>query len=398
MTRILHITRTADPRSGGPIEGAIRLGEVWRREGHTQDLLTIDPPDAPFLGETEDRTIALGNERWPARRLRYGFAPEMIGWIRRHAHEYDAAIVSGLWNFSVLGARLALPRLDLPYFVYTHGMLDPWFKHTYPLKNMGKQLSWLLNEGALLRHAQGVLFTTEEERLLAEDAFFPYKVRPYVVGYGTADIPGDAETQIAAFRATVPAVTGRRYLLFLSRIHEKKGCDLLIDGFAGIAARDPDLDLVIAGPDDVGLAKELASQAARLGLAERVHFPGMLRGEAKWGAYRACEAFALTSHQENFGVVVAEAMAAGRPVLISDKVNIWREVTADGAGLVESDTAEGARRLLERFITLSAGARAAMGAAGRASFLRRYTAEAAADTLMRLIEGAIGGQGRRRAG
>ena len=96
------------------------------------------------------------------------------------------------------------------------------------------------------------------------------------------------------------------------------------------------------------------------------------RSAVKWGAFRGCEAFVLPSHQENFGIVVAEAMAAARPVLISDKVNIWREVEASGGGMVEPDTLAGALRLLDRFMALPRAERAEMGAKARAGFLARF--------------------------
>ena len=134
---------------------------------------------------------------------------------------------------------------------------------------------------------------------------------------------------------------GRSYLLFLSRIHPKKGCDLLLQAFAKIAPAHPKLHLIMAGPDAVGMRKHLQTIVDQAGLTDRVHWPGMLKGDAKWGAFAVSEAFVLPSHQENFGIAVAEALACGRPVLISDQVNIAPEIEADGCGIVEPDTLEG---------------------------------------------------------
>ncbi len=200
---------------------------------------------------------------------------------------------------------------------------------------------------------RGCCSPRREEQRLAQGAFFGPGYRDEAVAYGAADCPPRPGEQRAAFRAAVPGLGERGYLLFLSRIHPKKGCDMLVEAFAGVAAQRPELDLVIAGPNQVGLRAELERQAQRLGVLERLHFPGMLAGDAKWGALQGAEAFVLPSHQENFGVVVAEAMACGRPVLISRKVNIWREVAEAGAGLVEEDTVEGTARLLGCFLALS---------------------------------------------
>jgi glycosyltransferase involved in cell wall biosynthesis len=350
-------------------------------------IASLDPPDAPYVAASPVTTHALGERAAPSGwrgKLpwrRYGYQPSFVPWLKANAERYDVVVVDGLWNYATFGARRVLVGAGVPYVVFTHGMLDPWFKRTYPMKGLLKQLFWLFCEGPLLNNARAVLFTTEEERVVSRNAFAPYRVRERVVGFGTADIAGDATTQTAAFRAAVPALGDRRYLLFLSRIHPKKGCDLLVDAFAQIAAGTPDIDLVVAGPDQTGWRGTLEARSAALGIADRIHWPGMLVGDAKWGAFRDCEAFVLPSHQENFGVVVAEAMAAAKPVLLTDKVNIWREVVAGGGGLAEPDTVDGVTRLLQRFVALSADERVAMGAAARAGFQEHFEMSQAAQTI-----------------
>lgn len=378
--RILHIIASVDPRGGGPIEGLLQQArERERQELAETHIATLDDPDAAYVWACPQKVFALGlpeasRKGW--RRLlpwrHYRYSPKLVPWLRVHASDYDVIVVNGIWNYAALAARRALARSHHPYVVFTHGMLDPWFKRTYPRKHWLKQVFWLFSEGPLLNNARAVFFTTEEERELARGAFWPYRVKERVVGYGTADVKGDVVEQSRAFRAHVPALGERRFLLFLSRIHPKKGCDLLIEAFAAVASLHPDLDLVIAGPDQTGWRRELVALAEARGVAGRIHWLGMLSGDLKWGAFRAAEAFVLPSHQENFGIVVAEAMAAGQPVLISDKVNIWREVKAGGGGLVEADDVEGAKALLRAFLALSADARAAMGAAARQTFLERF--------------------------
>ena len=267
-------------------------------------------------------------------------------------------------------------------------MLDPWFNRAYPTKTFFKRIFWRLFERRVLRDAAGVLFTCEEERRLARQSFQPYRAREFVVGYGTRDVSGDPEAQRAAFFAQRAGARGRQLVLFLSRIHEKKGVDLLVAAFARSADAHPDVDLVIAGPDQSGLRQELTAIAERLGVAERIHWPGMLTGEAKWGAFRAADVFVLPSHQENFGIVVAEAMALGKPLLITDKVNIWREVETDGAGIVVKDDLEGVAEGLRRALALTADERERMGAAARRSFENRYDLERNALQLLDIIAAA----------
>jgi glycosyltransferase involved in cell wall biosynthesis len=131
----------------------------------------------------------------------------------------------------------------------------------------------------------------------------------------------------------------------------------------------------------------LQQLAHRLGVSDRVTWPGMLRGDMKWGAFYAAEAFILPSHQENFGIAVAEALGCGRPVLISDKVNIWREVQSHGAGIVASDTEEGTLKLLREWLSLTSDQRSTMGRNARALFEERFTVDAMAAGLLDVVGG-----------
>ena len=383
--RILRVISTLDPRGGGPVEGLTRSAAVIDTFGHQTEVACTDPPDAPWLKDLPFQAHALGPGTRP-----FSFSRRLVPFIRARRSDYDVAVVHGLWNYGSIGAWLGLRGGPTPYVVFTHGMMDPWFKREYPLKHAAKQAYWLVAQGRVLTDAHAVLFTTEEERRLARESFFGFgKYREEVVAYGAAAPPEDAESQVASFRATVPEVQGRRFLLYLSRIHPKKGCDLLVSAFADIAAEHPDLHLVMAGPDETGWRPELETRTAQAGIAGRIHWPGMLRGDAKWGAMRAAEAFILPSHQENFGIAVAEAMACGRPVLITDKVNIWREVEACGAGLVAPDDLAGTVSLLRRFLSLDAAQKAVMGEAARRGFEQSFDVRSAATSLLDVLARAV---------
>ncbi|MCI4679530.1 glycosyltransferase [Rhodoblastus acidophilus] len=391
--KVLHVIATADPRSGGPIHGVIAGSEIWRRHGCERHVLTLDPPTAPWIGALPMNVIAVGMDGpmadWIRRHVpisRYGYSPRLVRWLKKNAANYDAIIVNGLWNYASLGAWRALRGGGAPYVVFTHGMLDPWFNRAYPVKTLFKRLYWLLLEHRVLRDARGVMFTAEEERRLARNSFKPYVARDHVAGYGARRVEGDPEAQIAAFFATAPELRGRGFILFLSRIDEKKGVDLLIQAFARAVEDFPDVDIVIAGPDQSGLKARLAALARAMNIGARIHWPGMLSGDAKWGAFRAAKFFVLPSHQENFGIVVAEALSLGTPVLITDKVNIWREVEADGAGVVVSDDVDGVERGLRHLCGLSAAEREAMTRAARACFDARFDLDANALDFLALMK------------
>ncbi|HTZ00623.1 MAG TPA: glycosyltransferase [Rhodocyclaceae bacterium] len=380
--RLLHLISTLDPRTGGPVEGLRQICTHINgtREWHA-DIVSLDAPDAGFLADFEAAPVAAVG---PAVG-KYAYSARLRPWLRRHGPHYDAIVVHGLWQYA--GLAVWLERgIGVPYFQFTHGMLDPWFKHEYPLKHLKKWLYWPWAQYRILRDAAGVLFTCEEESLLAPKSFWLYQATPIVVGYGISPPPPDAAGQCRAFLDAFPELEGRRCLLFFGRLHPKKGCDLLVDAFARVCMGRPDLQLVMAGPGDRDYVGALQKQAADRGIAAQVTWTGMLSGDAKWGALRCAEAFVLPSHQENFGVAVAEAMACGTPVLISDKVNIWREIKEDAAGLVATDDAAGTVRLLSDWVALPPEARAATGARAAASYAGRFTIDRSGARLLEAID------------
>jgi glycosyltransferase involved in cell wall biosynthesis len=398
--RILEIIGSADPSHGGAIEGLLRQCGARVRRGFETHIATLDTPGEPWMANFPVQLFALGLRSPASGRARpwqrYGYTPQLVPWLRAHVSDYDVVVVNGLWNYSSLAARRVLPKSGVPYVVFPHGMLDPWFRLNNPTRHRVKQMLWLVSEGPLLANARGVLFTTEDEMALANNAFWPYRLQGRVVGYGTADIAGEPEIQKAAFRRTVPALADKRFLLFLGRIHPKKGCDILVDAFARIAADHPDVHLVMAGPDPDGLRAIIEETVAARKVAGRIHWPGMLSGDAKWGALRDCIALALPSHQENFGVVVAEALAAGRPVLLSDKVNIWREIKAANAGVICTDDVEGTSKALSEFLSLPNDVTTGMGLAARACFLARFEITIAADTVGAVFEEVVQSRAQNR--
>ena len=379
--KVLHILPSVDPKGGGPMEGVKQYGHRFEELGHLVEVVTLDDPASSHVDEYPLKVHALG----PAIGS-YQYSAKLAPWLKLHAKNYDTIIINGLWQYHGFGAWCVLTKMQVPYFVFTHGMLDPWFKHTYPLKHLKKWLYWPWAEYRLLRDASAVLFTCEEERQLARQSFWLYKVREAVINYGTGTPPQNADDLKSLFYEAYPQLKNKRVLLFLSRIHEKKGCDLLIDAFAKVALQDASLHLLMAGPCHSDLIDQLKSQAHILGIANRITWPGMLQGNIKWGAFYASEAFVLSSHQENFGIAVAEALGCGLPVLISNKVNIWREIEADGAGIVNADTVEGTEKTLLQWQAMSANARHKMSMQAKTTFEKRFTVDAMALCLIATVE------------
>ena len=361
-TRVLQIISTANPDFGGPQEAAAQIGRSLQPLGIESDLATLDGPATTWGGAD---VLRLG----PGRFGGYHYSDRLYPWLRSNASRYGSVIIHGLWQYHGLAAWRALRAGPVPYFVFPHGMLDPWFKHRYPLKHLKKQFYWQGAEYRILRDARAVLFTTDEERLLARQTFSPYRVNEAVVGFGISEPP---RGERALFFRRYPELQDKRIVLFLGRLHPKKGCDQLISAFAAVCSRHPTLRLVMAGPDQAGYQATLMRQAELRGIADRISWTGMITGELKWGAYQSAEVFVLPSHQENFGISVAEALACRVPTLISDKVNIWREIDAEQCGIVRPDTPAGTLELLEKWLALNDIERERMRANSLACFRKHF--------------------------
>jgi len=370
------------PASGGPAEVIRRLAQTAYQAGiYRTEIVCLDRPGEPWLdGDATLPIHAVGPVLG-----KYGYTSKLDRWIDGNISRFDGVLVSGLWQYHGLAVWKRC-RARLPYLVYAHGMLDPWFKNTYPGKHLKKLLYWGIIERRILRDASGVLFTSPMEAQLALGTFPLSKWNGFTVPYGTTTPNGNRLEQVQQFYTECPEIRDRPFLLYLGRIHKKKACDLLVQAFARLALVDQEMHLVIAGPDEQGWRRDLVSLAASTGVADKVHFPGMLQGGAKWGAFYSAEAFVLPSHQENFGVAVVESLACGTPVLISNKVNIWKEIAADGAGLVEEDNLEGISRLLTRWRSLTSSDRTEMAANCLASFHSRYHINQAPRVIASLLQ------------
>lgn len=379
--KILHIIASVRSEGGGPIEGIRQFYKAFRNEGVEVNLVSCDSPDSEFLKNPAlPKVYAMGPSF-----LKYSYTPRLASWLEANAGNYDAIIVNGLWQYPSYAAWRVLKKMEVPYFVFTHGMLDPWFKKKYPFKHIKKWLYWPWAEYRVLRDAKAVIFTCEEERVLARESFSLYRVNEAVTSYGTNSPPSNSSELSLIFLEKFPILKGRKFILFLSRIHEKKGCDLLIEAFSRVLKEEPNLMLVMAGPDESGIQSSLRKRSEALGIQDSVLWVGMLQGDLKWGAFYSSEVFCLPSHQENFGIVVAEALACSKPVLISDRVNIWREVVGAGAGFVDSDNVDGAERLLRQWIKCPDLERENMGKAAKKLFDEKFHMKIAASRLLQII-------------
>ncbi len=338
-TEVLHLIHSLDPRTGGVLSAVILLNKTLNQLG-VNSRISDDPKACPKTDQ--EWVIAHGLWQWPGRRA---------------------------------------SELKNPYLVYPHGMLDPWFKKTYPLKHLKKQIYWWAKQGAILRGASAVCFTTEEERLLAQQTFYPYQAKEIVTGLGVGSPPNNIDQQGEEFRTRFPQLADKKTLIYLGRFHPKKGVDYLINAWRKRKPKD-DEALVLAGPQEANnqWIKSLKEQARE---DPSIHWTGMLEGDAKWGALRLADAMILPSHQENYGMVIAEACSVGLPVYMTDKVNLWRDVVEAGAGEAEKDTPEGVCNLIGKWMKQD---RKSLGIASEKCFRERLHIERTAERLIRIMK------------
>lgn len=386
--KLLHIIATADPASGGPIEAVIRIEDALAksRPDISQEVATLDQQTSTFLRSFPVPIYPLGHHAGKLSYIskmltRYRYSSQLVPWLRSNAGKYDAIVVHGLWNYASAGAWLGLRSSNTPFFVFVHGMLDPWFSKGRPIKTIMKRILWVASERHLLENSRAVLFTGRNEMDKASQAFRSNGYNGQVVGLGTAEPPLISSYRRKSFRAEFGLKTD--FILFLGRLHPKKGVDHLLRGFR---LSDSSSTLLVAGGGEKKYIEELNRLTRDLGLQDRVIFSGPLYGESKWAAMQECAAFILMSYQENFGISVAEALACGKPVLISRSMDISDIVSEHGSGIVDEATADGSKRVIDAWSYMTNEEREMMCRSARDCYERFFDIQRTALEFLNTLE------------
>jgi glycosyltransferase involved in cell wall biosynthesis len=341
--RCAHVIPYMAARAGGPVVVVDRLCRQIARRGVEPIVLTTDvlsdmaPRPAWSSISRVGGAGARGGEyelrAYRAWSRRFAYSPALASALDRIIPTCDLVHVHTLWTHATAAAVRACRRHRVPYVLMPHGMLDP---NSLSRKSLRKIIYGHLFEFQRVRSAAGVIYTTERERELAERSVGTAGSGPpvYVVPLGADEPPGDRDGLAREFLASRPFLAGKQIVTYLSRVHPKKGLDLLVPAFAKVAARMPQAHLLIVGPDEADTWPRVRRQIEQLGLQPHVTRIDMLMGAAKWAALAASTLFVLPSYQENFAIAVAEALRIGTPVVISDRVNIWPTVEAGRAGRV----------------------------------------------------------------
>jgi glycosyltransferase involved in cell wall biosynthesis len=366
-------------------------------QGHGIEVVCLDDPRSDYLSHESLLIHALGKARGS-----WAYHPDLKPWLEHNLPRFDAVVLNGLWQYSAfLMSKLAQYPDAPPYFVYPHGMLDPWFQRApgRRFKAIRNLFYWKLIECNVIGRARAVLFTCDEEKRLARGTFRPYRPQNEInLGFGIIEPPAFKNRMTDAFAQKCPDLDQAPYFIFLSRIHPKKGVELTIKAYAAtyhaspVRENAPIPHLVIAGPGlETEYGQAIHKLASDLCPPGHVHWPGMLTGNAKWGALYGAEAFVLTSHQENFGIAVVEALACGTPTLISNQINIWQEISGDKGGLVANDNEDGAKQIFRQWKALSLREREGIRRAARNCYEKRFDIAVSAKNLLATLQQLLPG-------
>jgi poly(glycerol-phosphate) alpha-glucosyltransferase len=324
------------------------------------DAFTDD--DAPTWGHVETRAF---DTFGPAS---LGYAPELYDYLV--GEEPDIVHHVGLWRYlSVAGQRWA-EKSDQPYIISPHGMLDPWALNNARWK---KRIAGWLFEDAHLQEATCIhALNMPEARAIRNYGLD----NPICVAPNGVDLPSDQPKENESPWSDEHALPGKHTLLFLGRIHPKKGLPNLLEAWWAVRRDDPDAlrswQLVVVGWSQDGHEDELKAQARELGIASEIHFAGPCYGSQKDAAFRHADAFVLPSHSEGLPMAVLEAWSYRLPVLMTPECNIPAGFEAGAAIQIEPEPdpiAHGLRQLLE----MSSKERIEMGERGRELVERQFT-------------------------
>lgn len=383
--RVLHVVPWLAERYGGPVVQVPQAARALSRAGHHVEIVTTNVDgtgtlDVPIGSAIDwDGTAAtfhaVSAPRW------YLTSWSMLADLDRRVNQFDVVHIHCLYRFHGVAAAIAARRHSVPYVIQPRGTLDAWHRRQ---RRRAKTVYHALVEDRVINGASAMICTSRREATAVRE--LGYRLPIWIVPNGVDVESLRARAGASDFDDVFPP--HGQVVTFLGRLSAKKGIPVLVDAFRAIAGEFPDVQLVIAGPDDEGLGRSIR---ARVGpsMADRVKLIGVVGGAAKRGLLQRSSVFVLPSADESFGNAAVEAMAVGCPVIVSPEVAISDVVREEAAGIVaERDAADIAAAL--RLILKDRNGAAAMGDAGRRAVESRYQWTSVAETMTSMYE-AVGG-------
>ena len=328
---------------GGPISVVMGLSKACAQKGHHVTVATTTANGASELEVEANTTLKMHNFeviyfkrlRWErvfaaipylGQSVGFFYSPALLDYLLREVQSFDVVHVHEIFCYPAITAAKIARRKKIPCFVHVHSVLNPIrfarrsLKKTIYMKFIGRKL---------LNRANGIIALTEAER----HAIQSYNIHANIEVIPNATDYHDFGSSANGHIDEKYDLKNKKVILFLGRLHLIKGVDLLIEAYAKIAAKNPNSVLVIAGPDEIGMKDRLRQKAKSFNISRQIKFPGLVQGDEKKHLLRRCDVFTLTSYSEGFSLAILEAMACGKPVVITEGCN-FDDVGAYSAGFV----------------------------------------------------------------
>lgn len=374
----LHCLHSFDNKLGGGIHAALSVCKYLARGGQPVEVAATyaSSDDTAYLSENYPEVLC-----WKLKRSfprRYCNSSELVQWLRTNIHRFRLVELHGIFVLSTFRAARICRERSVPYLVRPHGSLDP-----FDLKNHAllKRVMGPIFVRWLLKHSAGVVCASDlEAKHLVTYGASP---RRFVIPL-PVPLP-EKEGKREAFRNRHKIPGDAQVVLFMSRVVPNKGLDFLIPALARLKAEFPKLWFVLAGTGASDFVAQVHSWIEERGIRPFTTEVGFVSGQEKLDALAAANIFALPSLNENFGIVIIEAMYAGLPLLISKEVNIAQDIANAKAGIICSPDVDSVTRHLRTMLDGSVDLRA-MVEQGRQLVRTRYQPEVATETLVRIYE------------
>ena len=340
--KILSIIDSLNPKDGGPSHSLFDIALSNKQNNIQHDILYIVKKQK-INDLSGIKIIALNDSIF-----KYGISLRLIFWLYQNKNNYNLFIIHGLWQFITLLSRIIIPN---KYLVFTHGMLDPYFK-SEKFKSFKKKIYWNIFEKKNLLKAKFVLLNSIKEKKQINNTFVKTNgIKFKLINYGIYPKDINFKKSKLKFYSKFKFLKNYKLIVYIGRIHPKKGLDILIDAFEKIDNKR--YILLIAGDINNKYAKALIQKVKNKNNSKKIIFANFLKGEIKWGAISNAALTILPSHGENFGVSIAESLLAGTPVICSNKVGTSKQIKESNAGIIVKNNKLSLYQGIMKFINLS---------------------------------------------